>query len=96
MFNKLKTIFVKEDASNLVDELTNQLKETRERVSLLEKKVSDYEQILYEHHKTIAAIATIQTNLLSEMDRAIKTASTKKGRVSFTHTTSSKGDDFIN
>lgn len=96
MFNLLKSIFAKDDTSNLVEELTQQLKETKGRVTLLEKKVTDYEQVLYEHHKTIAAIASIQANLLSEMERAIKTAGTKKTRAVFTHTSSSKGDDFIN
>jgi hypothetical protein len=96
LFNLLKSIFTKDDTSNLVEELTKQLKETTGRVSLLEKKVSDYEQVLYEHHKTIAAIASIQANLLAEMERAIKTSGTKKTRTVFTHTSSSKGDDFIN
>ncbi len=96
MFNLLRSIFSKDDTQNLVEELTQQLKETKGRVSLLEQKIADYDQVLYEHHKTIAAIASIQANLLSEMDRAIKTASSKKTRSAFTHTSSSKGDDFIN
>ena len=65
------------------------------RVDLLEKKVADYEAILADHHKSIATLAFIQTNLLNEMDRAIKVATSKKGRT-VNHATSSKGDDFIN
>lgn len=94
MFHKLIDLFTQKN--DVEEEKDRQLKIVKERVDLLERKVADYEAILADHHKSIATIAFIQTNLLNEMDRAIKVASSsKKGRTVY-HTTSSKGDDFIN
>lgn len=93
MFHKLIDIFAQKN--NAEDEKDRQLKIVNQRVDLLEKKVADYEAILADHHKSIATLAFIQTNLLNEMDRAIKVATSKKGRT-VNHATSSKGDDFIN
>lgn len=94
MFHKLIDLFAQKN--NAEDEKDRQLKIVNQRVDLLEKKVADYEAILADHHKSIATLAFIQTNLLNEMDRAIKVStSNKKGRTIY-HTTSSKGDDFIN
>ena len=95
MFNKLKSLFIDDDIKNATVVLDAQVKEAHERITQLEKQLADYDAILYEHHKTIASIAAIQTNLLSEMDRAIKNASLKKNRT-LAYTTSSKDDDFIN
>lgn len=91
MFNKLIDLFTQKN-----DIEDQEMKIIKARLDLLEKKVSDYEALLADHHKSIATIAFIQTNLLNEMDRAIKVASGNKGRRTVLHTTSSKGDDFIN
>lgn len=94
MFHKLIDLFTQKNSTEQEKDL--QLKIIKDCVDLLEKKVADYEEILADHHKSIATIAFIQTNLLNEMDRAIKVATAnKKGRTVY-HTTSSKGDDFIN
>ena len=94
VFHKLIDLFAQKNDAGQEKDL--QLKIIKERVDLLEKKVADYEAILADHHKSIATIAFIQTNLLNEMDRAIKVASSNKKGRSVYHTTSSKGDDFIN
>lgn len=94
MFNKLIDLFTQK--SDVEDVKEQEMKIVKARLDLLEKKVSDYEELLADHHKSIATIAFIQTNLLNEMDRAIKVASANKNRRSIQHTTSSKGDDFIN
>ncbi len=95
MFNKLRSLFIVDEIKNKTDALEHQLKEACGRISLLEKKLVDQNEILIDHHKTIAALAMIQTNLLAEMDRAAKNASLKRTKAT-TYTTSSKGDDFIN
>ncbi len=95
LFNKLRSLFIVDEIKNKTDALENQLKEAGDRISLLEKKLVDQDTLLIDHHKTIAAIAMIQSNLLSEMDRAVKNASLKRTKMT-SHTTSSKGDDFIN
>lgn len=91
MFNKLIELFTQKN-----DTEDQEMKIVKSRLDLLEKKVADYEALLADHHKAIATIAFIQTNLLNEMDRAIKVATANKGRRTVHHTTSSKGDDFIN
>lgn len=95
LFNKLRSLFIVDEIKNKTDELESQLKEAGDRISLLEKKLVDQDTLLIDHHKTIAAIAMIQSNLLTEMDRAVKNASLKRTKMT-SHTTSSKGDDFIN
>lgn len=94
MFDKLLDLFSQKNDSE--EEKARLFKLFKDRVDLLEKKVADYEAILTDHHKTIATIAFIQTNMLNEMDRAIKMASTNKRSRTIYHTTSSKDDDFIN
>jgi hypothetical protein len=94
VFNKLLDLFAQK---NDIDDVKEQeMKIVKSRLDLLEKKVADYEELIADHHKTIATIAFIQSNLLNEMDRAIKVASTNKNKRTVYHTTSSKGDDFIN
>lgn len=94
MFNKLLDLFAqKSDAEDVKDQ---EMKLVKSRLDLLERKVADYEELLADHHKSIATIAFIQSNLLNEMDRAIKVATTNKNKRAVYHTTSSKGDDFIN
>ena len=95
LFNKLRSLFIVDEVKNKTDMLENQLKEASDRISLLERKLVDQDSILIDHHKTIAALAMIQTNLLAEMERAAKNASLKRTKMT-SHTTSSKGDDFIN
>ena len=95
LFNKLRSLFIVDEVKNKTDVLENQLKEASDRISLLEKKLVDQDTLLIDHHKTIAAIAMIQSNLLTEMDRAVKNATLKRTKMT-SHTTSSKGDDFIN
>lgn len=91
MFNKLVELFTQKN-----DIEDQEIKIIKSRLDLLEKKVADYEALLADHHKSIATIAFIQSNLLNEMDRAIKVATTSKNKRTVYHTTSSKGDDFIN
>ena len=93
MLHKIVALF---EQKNDADDKDQQLKIINARVDLLEKKVADYEALLADHHKTIATIAFIQSNLLNEMDRAIKSSSAGKRTRTVYHTTSSKGDDFIN
>jgi uncharacterized membrane protein YgaE (UPF0421/DUF939 family) len=95
LFNKLRSIFTTDDKPDPLKLVEEQLKIANGRIDLLEKKVVDYELILYDHHKTIASIASIQTNLLSELDRALKETAVKRSR-SRSFTSSSKDDDFIN
>jgi len=95
LFNKLRSLFIDDEIKNKTDILESQLKQASDRISLLEKKIVDQDTLLVDHHKTIAAIAMIQSNLLTEMDRAVKNASLKRTKMT-SHTTSSKDDDFIN
>jgi predicted nucleic acid-binding Zn-ribbon protein len=95
LFNKLRSLFIDDEIKNKTDALESQLKQASDRINLLEKKLVDQGTLLVDHHKTIAAIAMIQSNLLTEMDRAVKNASLKRTKTT-SHTTSSKDDDFIN
>jgi len=95
LFNKLRSLFIDDEIKNKTDSLENELKQASDRINLLEKKLVDQDTLLVDHHKTIAAIAMIQSNLLTEMDRAFKNASLKRTKTT-SHTTSSKDDDFIN
>jgi len=95
LFNKLRSLFIDDEIKNKTDALESQLKQASDRINLLEKKLVDQGTLLVDHHKTIAAIAMIQSNLLTEMDRAVKNASLKRTKTA-SHTTSSKDDDFIN
>ena len=92
MFNKLKEIF---NVKSELDECKDQLKATQQKVELLEKKVSDCEAVLLDHHKTIAMIAVIQSNMLAEFERTL-TSGAKVSKKMKVHVSSSKDDEFIN